>query len=294
MSVRALAYLGFETADLGAWQNYATEVLGLMKVQPENDSVLKLRMDSRAWRIAVEAGKKDDISFAGFEVANLEALEAVMRRVENCHISVTRADTALLAHRGVVDLFAFDDPWGLRIEVFYGQTEMFERPFCSPAGVSGFVTGDQGLGHIVLLVPDARAAQRFYEETLSLRLTDIIDMPTPMGPVELLFMNCNARHHSLAFASMPSEQKLEHFQLEVATIDDMGLAYDRALKSGIPIRAGIGRHSNDHMMSFYGKMPAGFAVEYGWGPRTLDENWTVVRYDTTSIWGHHPPAPGSD
>jgi len=32
-------------------------------------------------------------------------------------------------------------------------------------------------------------------------------------------------------------------------------------------------------------------VEYGWGGRTMDENWTVVRHKAPSIWGHKP-APG--
>lgn len=288
MGVQALGYLGFEATDIGAWERYATEVLGLMKAQVDGDGVLKLRMDSRSWRIAVQPGTKDDIAYAGFEVADLEAFEAVKRRVADCGVAVTMGNAALLKQRGVIDLFAFDDPCGLRLEVFYGATELFEKPFCSPAAVSGFVTGEQGLGHIVLLMPDAREAQRFYEKALGFRLTDIIDMPIPGGTVELLFMNCNARHHTLALATQPSERKLEHFQLEVASIDDMGLGYDRAMKSGSPIRAGIGRHSNDHMVSFYAFMPSGLAVEYGWGPRTLSRDWKLVRYDTVSIWGHHP------
>jgi biphenyl-2,3-diol 1,2-dioxygenase len=105
-------------------------------------------------------------------------------------------------------------------------------------------------------------------------------------------MNCNARHHTRALASMATERKLEHFLLEVASIDDMGLAHDRALKSGVPLRTGIGRHSNDHMVSFYARMPSGLDVEYGWGPRTIDRDWSVVRYDTTSVWGHHPTTAG--
>lgn len=287
MTVRALAYLGFETTELTAWQSYATEVLGLMKVDADDVAAVKFRMDSRAWRIAVEQGTRDDIAYAGFEVADADGFASVMKRVEGLGISVTRGDAALLAKRGVVDLFHFDDLVGLRIEIFYGATEVFERPFCSPAGVSGFVTGEQGVGHIVLLVPDARLARDFYEKTLGLRLTDIIDMPVPGGTVEVLFMNCNARHHSLALGSMASERKLEHFMLEVASIDDMGLGYDRALKAPSGLRTGIGRHSNDHMVSFYAKLPSGLDVEYGWGPRMLDRGWSVVRYDTTSVWGHH-------
>jgi biphenyl-2,3-diol 1,2-dioxygenase len=287
MGVRALAYIGFETTDLAAWQAYATDVLGLMKVDPGSADTVKFRMDSRAWRISVEQGARDDIAYAGFEVTDAEAFSLLSKKIEDLGITVTRADADMLAARQVVDMFYFEDLARMRIEIFYGATEVFERPFCSPAGVTGFVTGEQGVGHIVLLVPDARLARDFYEKTLGLRLTDIIDMPIPEGTVEILFMNCNARHHSLALGSMPSEKKLEHFMIEVASIDDMGLGYDRARKAPSGLRTGIGRHSNDHMVSFYAKLPSGIDVEYGWGPRMLDRDWNVVRYDTASTWGHH-------
>ena len=292
MKVRALAYIGLEATDVAAWQSYATDVLGLMKVHSEDTGTVKFRMDTRSWRIEVEQGRRNDIAYAGFEVANPDDLDAVRRRVEEYGIAVTRGDADLLTKRGVVDLFHFQDLIGLRVEVFYGATEVFEQPFCSPTGTSGFVTGEQGIGHVVLLVPDVQLARRFYEKTLGLQLTDIIDMPTPAGTVELLFMNCNARHHTLALARMASEQKLDHFLIEVASIDDMGLAYDRALKSGVPIRATIGRHTNDHMVSFYAYTPSGVAVEYGWGARTLNRDWNVVRYDSASVWGHHRPPRG--
>lgn len=44
--------------------------------------------------------------------------------------------------------------------------------------------------------------------------------------------------------------------------------------------------TNDHMLSFYGATPSGFAVEYGWGARQVEPGWSVVRYDKISIWGH--------
>ena len=44
---------------------------------------------------------------------------------------------------------------------------------------------------------------------------------------------------------------------------------------------------NDRMVSFYLDNPSGFAVEYGWGGRTIDVSvWQVERYESVeSIWG---------
>jgi 3,4-dihydroxy-9,10-secoandrosta-1,3,5(10)-triene-9,17-dione 4,5-dioxygenase len=45
---------------------------------------------------------------------------------------------------------------------------------------------------------------------------------------------------------------------------------------------------NDRMVSFYLANPSGFAVEYGWGGRTIDDTvWQTEHYDSVeSIWGH--------
>ena len=45
---------------------------------------------------------------------------------------------------------------------------------------------------------------------------------------------------------------------------------------------------NDHMVSFYMANPSGFALEYGWGARMIEEaTWQVEHYDTAdSLWGH--------
>ncbi|MEJ0024921.1 MAG: VOC family protein [Rhizomicrobium sp.] len=290
MSVRALSYIGLEASDLRAWLAFATDVLGLMNVPSDDPATIKFRLDSRAWRIAVDKGDRNDLTYVGFEVAGRDDLEAMRKRIDAFGIETASGDVELRRQRRVLDLFHFEDPMGLRTELFYGATEVFEQPFCSAAGVTSFVTAEQGLGHVVLLVPDLAKARDYYERALGLRLTDVIAMATPGGTVEILFLNCNPRHHTIALAEIPSPRRLDHFMIQVASLDDMGLAYDRALKSKAPIRATIGRHSNDHMVSFYAITPSGVAVEYGWGARELDHNWNVVRYDSTRVWGHHPPS----
>lgn len=55
----------------------------------------------------------------------------------------------------------------------------------------------------------------------------------------------------------------------------------------VPIMMHLGRHTNDHMVSFYLRTPSGFAVEYGWGAREVDDRtWQVQVHTSASIWGH--------
>ena len=102
---------------------------------------------------------------------------------------------------------------------------------------------------------------------------------------KLHFFNCNRRHHTLALLPAPSPKRLHHFMVESASLDDVGRAIDR-MERDSRILITFGRHTNDHMYSFYGITPSGFAVEFGCTPRDVDRSWSVVRYDSISMWGH--------
>jgi biphenyl-2,3-diol 1,2-dioxygenase len=284
MSIQRLGYLGFEVSDVPAWRAFLTQKLGVMETG--GDDSLRFRTDSRSWRLAIEAGPSDDISFAGFEVDSEDALDAVRRRLESQGVEVTTESAAVAAVRGVLGLISCRDAVDTRIEVYYGATELFQEPFVSPLGVSGFSTGDQGLGHYVLAVPDAEAALDFYIKGLGFHLSDIIDWElTETLKTRLYFLHCNGRHHTLALASLPAPRKVHHFMLETTSMDDVGFAYDRFDADEL-VMLTLGRHTNDHMFSFYGSTPSGFAVEYGWGARSIEPGWSVVRYDKISSWGH--------
>jgi hypothetical protein len=78
--------------------------------------------------------------------------------------------------------------------------------------------------------------------------------------------------------------------LEARSIDDVGLAFDRTLRSGAKIIQTLGRHPNDRMFSFYAKTPSGFQFEFGWGGRIVDDSvWEPTTYDCISEWGHRRP-----
>lgn len=284
MSVHRLGYLGFNVSDRDAWRNYATGTLGLMAADATQDADF-YRIDSRAWRIAVHAGAEDDIAYAGFEVPNEKSLGDVKERLRSIGVEVVSEPDILAKKRRVLGLLSCKDPSGVRVEIYYGATEQYEKQFVSPAGVSKFVTEEQGLGHFVLCVTDLNAAMQFYTQGLGLELSDIIDWKLPQQDVKLHFFHCNRRHHTIAIAPLASPKHLHHFMLEMGSLDDVGRALDR-MQSNSAIAITFGRHTNDHMYSFYGATPSGFAVECGWGPRDVNSDWSMVRYDSISMWGH--------
>jgi len=101
------------------------------------------------------------------------------------------------------------------------------------------------------------------------------------------FLGCNPRHHSLALAPMTSPAGIIHLMIEVATLDDVGRAMDRCAMRGGTISASLGRHANDHMVSFYVQTPGGFDIEYGTDGLVVDDATWVSRQTTAvSLWGH--------
>ena len=292
--IAALGYIGIEVSDLKQWRHFATENLGLQAVEAP-DGGFYLRMDNAAARIFVTEGSADDIAFSGWEVADAGALAALSVKLEQSGIVFERGDGDLAKQRHVAELIRFSDPEGNVHEAFYGPLQKTNNPFVSPRGVN-FKTGRQGLGHVVLSCKDKAAMMEFFTEILGFKLSDHINTEVMPGrPLEISFLRCNGRHHSLALAPVPIPKKLIHIMCEVTSVDDVGRAMHRCLDDGVHLSFTLGRHSNDEMLSFYALSPSGFDVEYGWGGLEVeDESWHVVTHDANSAWGHvfqRPPRP---
>ena len=281
MNVKSLGYIGIESMNLEAWRTYCTSFLGLMDVSSSADE-LRFRMDDIGWRLCIQTGDKEDLVFAGYDARDSDTLSAIITQLAT--LGYEASENKKLANlRNVETLFVVSDPDGLQVELYYGATERSEIPFASPAGVSGFITGEQGFGHFVLYTRHEDKKIQFYTDGLGFRLSDTILMG---GKLQLTFLHCNPRHHTVALAAAPVDKYINHFMVQANSLDDVGFANDRALNLDIPISMGLGCHTNDRMVSFYTKTPSGFDVEFGFGARTVDENWSVAHHDTGSAWGH--------
>jgi 2,3-dihydroxybiphenyl 1,2-dioxygenase len=295
VSVRALGRIGIEARDLERWAWFAANILGLPVAAKDPDGSLFLQMDDWEYRVAVHPGQRDDIAYLGWDVDDAAALNRLVAKLRAGGHAVETASTALCGERRVKGLAFCHDPNGIRNEFSYGPRA--GQPFMSPRSLSGFVTGDQGVGHVVLVVDDPAAALHFYRDMLGLRLSDFIEFEREPGVgVHMTFMHCNARHHSLAFMSRPgAPRRLSHLMLEARSIDDVGTTFTLCEREGIPIAMTLGRHINDDMFSFYLVTPSGFNIEFGFGGKSIDDaTWQITTYDATSVWGHRriaQPAP---
>jgi 3,4-dihydroxy-9,10-secoandrosta-1,3,5(10)-triene-9,17-dione 4,5-dioxygenase len=101
-------------------------------------------------------------------------------------------------------------------------------------------------------------------------------------------MHCNRRHHSLGLLEIPHPAGCIHLMTEVNAIDEVGRCNDRRIAANIKLSGTLGRHANDHMVSFYMQSPAGFDIEYGAEGRTVDDwsRYEVFESTVPSFWGH--------
>jgi len=285
-----LGYLGIEVSDLDVWRRFASEVLGLAVGMARPDGALPLRMDGHAHRFLLHEGAKDDVAYIGWELPDRAALDELAGRLDRAGVSAYFGTATEIAARGVRDLLWFEDPNGIRVELAHGAEKSLE-PFTSERMRSGFLTGDQGMGHVLVNARDSAETERFYREVLGFTLSDYVDTELSDHPLRAVFLHVNPRHHSLAFAELPIPKRLHHVMFQVNSIDDVGTAFDRCQELGVPLQRTIGRHQNDRMVSFYGYTPSGFCFEVGWGAREIDDrNWEVKVYPGASDWGHRPVA----
>ncbi|ANS25562.1 Iron-dependent extradiol dioxygenase [Rhodococcus opacus] len=292
MSIRSLAYMRIEATDMAAWREYGLKVLGMVEGKGSDPDALYLRMDDFPARLVIFPGDQDRLSVSGWETANAAELQEVRDNLSAAGVAFKEGTAEQLQDRRVDELITFEDPSGNTLEAFHGAA-LEHRRVVSPYGHK-FVTGEQGLGHVVLSTTDDEASLRFYRDVLGFRLRDSMRLPPQMvgrpadgKPAWLRFFGCNPRHHSLAFLPMPTPSGIVHLMIEVENSDDVGLCLDRALRKKVKMSATLGRHVNDLMLSFYMKTPGGFDIEFGCeGRQVEDESWIARESTAVSLWGH--------
>ena len=284
MAVSQLGYVGVGVSDTGAWERFAEQILGMQVGEKREDGVVYLRMDEYHHRVILHPSGEDDILYTGFQASTRGEYEEAKAALRRLGASVVQGTKEEIDVRRVVDFVHFESG-GLRFELSFGPAIVYASPFKPGRALSGFKTGELGMGHIVLRPNEVEPTVKLLTEALGFRLSDYVFTMT--------FLHCNPRHHTVALQQhnpslpSPANKRMWHFMLETDTLDDVGLAFDAATNTETPPATTIGKHMNDHMVSFYVTTPSGFEIEYGWNGRLIDDStWQVVRHVSGDIWGH--------
>lgn len=278
--LQSLGYIGVKTERLDEWSAFAKDLLGMQVDRPSKQQI-SLRVDEHAQRLFIEDGRGENVSVIGWEVADTDALAKLATKLLDAGHKVSLEPRAISEQRRVSELISTKDPLGNRLEFFHGPDKS-ASPFVPGRALSGFRTGQLGLGHAVLTAENINAVLPFYIDLLGFRLSDYA-----LHPFKAYFLHLNSRHHSFAVIET-GVNGFHHLMVELNSLDDVGQAYDRAHLEEDRVGVTLGRHTNDFMTSFYARTPSGFMIEYGWGGRSIDpDSWQPFECDYgPSLWGH--------
>ncbi len=282
-----MGYVGLEVSSFDKWEAFARDILGVM-VARNADGTMSFRIDNHARRIILTEGPLDDLAYIGWEAPDRKAFEEVLARLRGAGVALESGSAEEAARRAVGSFVRFMDPNGIPQELYVDAAQAPEI-FKSELVPEGFVTEGQGVGHFALVVKNRAESTRFYCDLLGMRISDYIETEIMGFPLDLTFLHCNPRHHTLALAEVPLPKRIQHMMLQVKSELRVGKAYDRCLETKQPIALTLGEHPNDRMFSFYVTTPSGFDLEYGTDGIEIDDaNWTVKTFDKLSTWGHRP------
>lgn len=291
MGIRGLGYVVIETERPDEWDAYLTGIVGAMRGEGAPADVRFYRIDDRCFRFWVQAGTSDRLVCAAYEVSDATELADLRADIAAAGRPVRDGTAEEANARGVSGFFQTSDPAGNGLEFFHGN-RAGDAPFVSPAGVTGFVTGDMGMGHAVFAAPNFDETHAFYER-IGFRDTDVAryrfsDDPGDPG-MGFTFMHAdNGRHHSVALGDVPRPPSgCVHLMLEVKDQIDVGKCHDRMRQAKILQSASLGRHVNDQTFGFYMQTPSGFDLEIGCDPLVIDPaTWVPTAHPRPSEWGH--------
>lgn len=252
IEVRDIHYARLGTGNLDAAEKYATDIIGLQKVERSSDR-LYLKSDSRHHTLAYFLGDPAEQVIA-FELKDWSTLGAAHEQLRAADVPCGMGSDAEAADHHVEAFMWFLDPTGNRIELVARPHEAGRRYF--PARDAGIL----GFGHVGLCSTDPVRDQAFWLSHFNTQVSDWI------GPCPLL--RVNARHHQMALFAA-KRKGIQHINHQVAEIDDIMRAWYFLNEKKIRIVFGPGRHPTSGGNFLYFEGPDGMIFEYSNSDRTI-------------------------
>lgn len=129
------------------------------------------------------------------------------------------------------------------------------------------------IGHVVYEASDIDASIRFWTEVMGFHVSDTNELG-------MVFLRCAGDHHSVALKPCPGRERLreaprglqvDHFAMEVASLDSLFAARDFLKERGVPIvfegRRGPGCNLGVEFVD-----PDGYMLEIYWGMDQIGED----------------------
>lgn len=255
IELRDIYYARLGTQDLDKAEKFATEIVGLQKVERTADR-LYLKSNAHHHSLCYFLGDPSEHIIA-FELTDWSQLDAAFAQLSTAGVPCGRGSAEEAADRHVESFIWFLDPTGNRIEIVSRPHDAGRRYF--PARDAGIL----GFGHVGLCSTDPVRDQAFWLEHFNVKISDWI------GPCPLL--RVNTRHHQMALFAA-KRKGIQHINHQVAEIDDVMRSYYFVKEQNIKVVFGPGRHPTSGGNFLYFEGPDGMIFEYSNSDRKIIED----------------------
>ncbi len=260
---KQIGYVALNVSDIERSTAFQHDTIGLEtnpQVDPAAFGATLLRSGRTACEVALYEGPEPGLRRVAFEMENERHLEAARRHLDALGVRTWDAPAADRTAFAQQASFRFAEPnTALTVELFVGNGVSIP-----PAAGSGRPSNIDRLGHVVVTVLDPAVVTEFFVREMNFRVSDYID--------NVAFMRCfpNPFHHS--FAITPgTENRLNHVNFLVHSLDDFGVAMNRTKKQNIEIVFGPGRHPPSGSVFLYFLDPDALTFEFSTGMEEFPE-----------------------
>ncbi|MEV6259112.1 VOC family protein [Nocardia sp. NPDC051911] len=279
-----LRHVALTVPDFDRQLDFYENVWGLTKVADDSGiAFLAAEGSPEQYVVRLRRGEKR-MDLLAFGAANAGDVDSLADRL-------IAAGVKLVGEPGAIDLpgggygFRFFDVDGRVVEV---SSDVATREF---RHIEERESIPVKLSHCVVNSPDPLRMRQWYEKHLGFRLSDTLSHPQ-VGDL-MYFLRCNDYHHSFAISRGP-HASLHHASFEMRGVDEYMRGTGRALRAGVPLVWGPGRHlAGDNTFSYFGD-PHGNMIEYTTELETVDwDCWHPSVHDVSEPsvadqWGTAP------
>jgi catechol-2,3-dioxygenase len=291
MRVTGLLYVGLEVPSLDVGEQFYRQ-FGLDAIE-RADSLVFRCLGREQDQLVLGEGPKKRLGYIAFSVTP-GSLPTFARHLEQRGIPLGNAPAG--AADGGIWL---RDPEGTWVNLRDEQPAA-PRPFEAEAynignsydridkaqwlGVRDTAARPRRLGHTLFFSADVFGMERFYVETLGLRVSDRITNRAS-------FLNCGTGDHHV-FGFLPSSHRgLHHLSFEVSGIDEMAIGAQEMAAGGHSLAWGLGRHTIGSNIFHYIRDPWGSWSEYFTDIDQITDGWQPHDYDVPpAVWCPALPA----
>lgn len=147
------------------------------------------------------------------------------------------------------------------------------------------------LSHVVLNSPDVHRLTAFFVDALGFTIADRYEQDF------LTFLRCDQPQHHCIGISPAATASLNHFSIDVGSVDGVMKGVGRMQKLGLQPIWGPGRHGPGGNVFCYFEDPSGFVAEFTCDVQQIEDEavWVAKEWprnaETGNVWGTGGPSP---